>query len=193
MKVTSNKSMAATSAPVLTDSICQLQRGESPAAGHWRIASGFVRALTWDEDGELISLALWGPGDRLPAASTEIQPYVLEALAATTLEAVPADRVAAESASPGLRGEVLLSIVGCRRVSSRLLKLLVWLGSRFGAPTRQGWEVDLPLSHQTLAELIGSTRATITRLLKQLEQEGHLRRGLGQSLVIVDTGLRPCA
>ncbi len=171
----------------------RLQRGETLSTGPWQIHEGYVRALTWDEDGELITLALWGPGDCLPAEVIEVHPYVLEALTPCCLRIVPHDPGVSAAASAGLRGEVLLSIVGCRRVSSRLLKLLLWIGARFGSPTRNGWQVDLPLSHQTLAELIGSTRATITRLLGQLEQEGRLQRGLGQSLVITHDSLSPCA
>ncbi len=41
----------------------------------------------------------------------------------------------------------------------------------FGVPTKDGITIDLKLSHQEIAEAIGSTRVTVTRLLGDLRQE----------------------
>ena len=38
-----------------------------------------------------------------------------------------------------------------------------------------GWEIRLPLSHQDLANLIGSTRETVTVTLGQLQRERLVR------------------
>jgi CRP/FNR family transcriptional regulator len=45
----------------------------------------------------------------------------------------------------------------------------------FGVPGNEGITIDLRLSHQAIAEAIGSTRVTITRLLGDLRQEGLLQ------------------
>jgi CRP/FNR family transcriptional regulator len=42
-------------------------------------------------------------------------------------------------------------------------------------PGNEGITIDLRLSHQAIAEAIGSTRVTITRLLGDLRQEGLLQ------------------
>ena len=42
----------------------------------------------------------------------------------------------------------------------------------FGVPDDMGITIDLRLSHQAIAEAIGSTRVTITRLLGDLRQSG---------------------
>ena len=42
----------------------------------------------------------------------------------------------------------------------------------FGVPDQLGITIDLRLSHQAIAEAIGSTRVTITRLLGDLRQSG---------------------
>jgi hypothetical protein len=34
-----------------------------PEAMSWRVVEGYVRSLTWDWEGESITLGLWGPGD----------------------------------------------------------------------------------------------------------------------------------
>ena len=44
----------------------------------------------------------------------------------------------------------------------------------FGVPSSQGITIDLKLSHQAIAEAIGSTRVTITRLLGDLRSAGLL-------------------
>jgi CRP-like cAMP-binding protein len=72
--------------------------------------------------------------------------------------------------------EELFSIVRSERVYSRLDKLLIWLGNKFGQSVPQGKLIDLRLTHQNLAELIGTTRVTVTKLLKELEEEGKIIR-----------------
>lgn len=57
-----------------------------------------------------------------------------------------------------------------------VLELLTWLAQRFGRPIEQGTLIDLPLTHQQLAETISTTRVTVTRLLEQLEQAGLIWR-----------------
>jgi CRP/FNR family transcriptional regulator len=42
----------------------------------------------------------------------------------------------------------------------------------FGVPGSEGITIDLRLSHQAIAEAIGSTRVTITRLLGDLRNDG---------------------
>jgi len=42
----------------------------------------------------------------------------------------------------------------------------------FGVPSNEGITIDLRLSHQAIAEAIGSTRVTITRLLGDLRNDG---------------------
>ncbi|GAC1468977.1 MAG: Crp/Fnr family transcriptional regulator [Isosphaeraceae bacterium] len=55
-----------------------------------------------------------------------------------------------------------------QRVIGVLLELLQSHGERFG----QAWRIQLRLSHQELASLIGSTRETVTIVLGQLQLEG---------------------
>jgi CRP-like cAMP-binding protein len=72
--------------------------------------------------------------------------------------------------------EELLSIVRHERVHYRLRQLLVWLARKFGRPVESGLLIDLRLTHQAIAESIGTTRVTVTRLLNEFEQEGAIGR-----------------
>ncbi|NMF85842.1 Crp/Fnr family transcriptional regulator [Nodosilinea sp. P-1105] len=62
-------------------------------------------------------------------------------------------------------------------VQQRLELLLEWLVKHFGKKTRSGVSLIEPrLTHQDIAELVGTTRVTVTRVLHQFEQDGKLHR-----------------
>lgn len=145
----------------------------------WKIESGVARSLTWLEDGSTVTLGLWGAGDVVGAALSKIDPYQVECL--TVVEAVPLapDRWCPDPAFFLARvhqAEEFMLIRSYRRVEEMLLKLLLWLSKRFGRQVQQGHLIDLRLTHQDLAELLGTTRVTVTRLLKQFEQQGLIQR-----------------
>ncbi|MFM7886919.1 MAG: helix-turn-helix domain-containing protein, partial [Pseudanabaena sp.] len=62
------------------------------------------------------------------------------------------------------------------------------LTSRFGEEDRHGRLLGLQLTHQELAELIGSTRVTVTRIINDLEKAGVLSRK-GRKLIFADSDL----
>lgn len=52
----------------------------------------------------------------------------------------------------------------------------MWLAQKFGREVEQGQLIDLRLTHTDIAEVIGGTRVTVTRLLSQFEQDGIINR-----------------
>ncbi|WP_338431764.1 Crp/Fnr family transcriptional regulator [Synechococcus elongatus] len=159
-----------------------------PTQSTWCIQTGFVRSLTWDEAGELITLGIWGPGDWIGGSLSRLQPYELQCLTPVTATAIadPLDNLDSTLVLQLQQVEELLSIIRLRRVPSRLLRLLHWLTLRFGLQAEHGWMLDLHLTHQVLADIIGSTRVTITKLINQFEAEGRLIRLSGQRLLVPD-------
>ncbi len=73
-----------------------------------------------------------------------------------------------------LQTETMIETLTHRDMSSRLVSFLLVLCRDFGVPDEQGITIDLRLSHQSIAEAIGSTRVTITRLLGDLRNAGLL-------------------
>jgi CRP/FNR family transcriptional regulator len=71
-----------------------------------------------------------------------------------------------------LQTETMIETLTHRDMSSRLVSFLLVLCRDFGVPTSEGITIDLRLSHQAIAEAIGSTRVTITRLLGDLRNAG---------------------
>ena len=68
-----------------------------------------------------------------------------------------------------LQTETMIETLTHRDMSSRLVSFLLVLCRNFGVPGQRGITIDLRLSHQAIAEAIGSTRVTITRLLGDLK------------------------
>lgn len=72
--------------------------------------------------------------------------------------------------------ESILALVSHRRVKERLEQLLLLLAHEMGQSTEDGRGIRLPvkLTHQNLAKTIGTTRVTVTRLMKELRQDQWL-------------------
>ncbi len=74
-----------------------------------------------------------------------------------------------------LQTETMIETLTHRDMSSRLVSFLLVLCRDFGVAGEKGITIDLRLSHQAIAEAIGSTRVTITRLLGDLRTLGLLQ------------------
>lgn len=153
----------------------------------WHITRGAVRTLTWREDGTTVALGVWGPGDIVGSILSTANPYHIECL--TPVEAILLPTHSWHGATNALmehiqRSGELLEILHCKQVDSALLRLLAWLSTRFGSQVEQGQLIDLRLTHQELAELIGASRVTITRLLNDFEKQGIIQRHQRRLIVL---------
>ncbi len=73
-----------------------------------------------------------------------------------------------------LQTEMMIETLAHRDMGSRLVSFLLILCRDFGLPAQDGITIDLKLSHQAIAEAIGSTRVTVTRLLGDLRQDNMI-------------------
>ena len=73
-----------------------------------------------------------------------------------------------------LQTEMMIETLAHRDMGSRLVSFLLILCRDFGIPGSEGITVDLKLSHQAIAEAIGSTRVTVTRLLGDLREQNMI-------------------
>ena len=73
-----------------------------------------------------------------------------------------------------LQTEMMIETLAHRDMGSRLVSFLLILCRDFGTGGTTGTTIDLKLSHQAIAEAIGSTRVTVTRLLGDLRQENMI-------------------
>ncbi|MGF2036303.1 MAG: Crp/Fnr family transcriptional regulator [Nostoc sp. CmiVER01] len=145
----------------------------------WRIEHGAVRSLTWSEDGTFITLGYWGLGDLIGYPLSRVKPYQIECLTGVEISIVPPDLWHQDInalLSHIQQVENLLSIVHQKPILLRLWQFLVWLSEKFGRDVDKGKLIDLNVTHQDIAEVLNTTRVTITRLLQQLEEEGTVLR-----------------
>lgn len=144
----------------------------------WKIETGVVRSLTWLEDGTPITLGLWGAGE-ITGGQILRTPHQIECLTsveATILSKQSWEQVELVLLSHICQLEELTLIRSYKKVDLMLLKLLPWLSKRFGCEDQQGRLITLRLTHQDIADLLGVTRVTVTRLLNQLEEQGRIQR-----------------
>lgn len=145
----------------------------------WKIEKGAVRTLTWLEDGTTVTTGLWGPGSILGQVLSTVDPYQIECLTPVEASLVPLgkEQLPSEWILKHLQqAETLMLIRSYRRVDTMLVKLLGWLAKEFGREVETGNLIDLRLTHQDLAELMGTTRVTVTRMLGQFEDQGLIKR-----------------
>lgn len=71
---------------------------------------------------------------------------------------------------------ITLAIHGAVRVRDRLMLTLWHLADRWGHVTPRGIVLPIPLTHETLAQLIGARRSPVTVALGELRREGLVHR-----------------
>lgn len=145
----------------------------------WRIERGAVRTLTWSEDGTFITLGYWGAGDLIGYPLSTVKPYQIECLTNVEVSVLPPqiwNQYTDALLSHIQQSEELLSIVHRKPISLRLWQFLVWLSEKFGREVEQGKLIHLNITHQEIAEVLNTTRVTVTRLLQQFEEEASLVR-----------------
>jgi CRP-like cAMP-binding protein len=158
----------------------------------WKIEAGVVRTFTWLDDGTVITLGLWGRGDVVGRSLTQLALYRYRIECLTKVEAISLPEGSWHTVVEDLRihiqqMEELSVIRNQKRAEIVLIKMLVWLAKKFGREVEKGYVLELRLTHQDLAELLGSTRVTITRLLQDLEKEGLIHR-LPHKKILVQEG-----
>jgi CRP-like cAMP-binding protein len=155
----------------------------------WQIESGVVRTSTWLEDGTNVTLGLWGAGDVVSRVLSKADPYQIECLTAVEATLLPVDRwyqVNDALIKHIQQFQEFLEILHCRSVETSLLRLLIWLANKFGQEVERGQRIELRLTHQELSEIIGTTRVTVTRLLKDFENQGIIERLPRKFIVLHD-------
>lgn len=93
-------------------------------------------------------------------------------------------------------GDMLLNLAA-DDVTTRVLKMLMRLSARYGRETSGGIRLDIHLTHQEIADMIGATRQTVTAVLGDLRRQGavHVEDHCIciESQELIESMLRECA
>ncbi len=84
--------------------------------------------------------------------------------------------------------ESLLAIASYKRVEERLVALLQLLVQDLGQPHDDAIRLQVRLTHQMLANAIGTTRVTVTRILGELQNKGQVSFDSNRHLLIHNLG-----
>ncbi len=168
------------------------------------VRAGSLRVVREGDGGQRLGVDVVGPGSLIgahPLVGGD-DTVVGEALQPCTIFAITPERLRGAMAIDPTIGIRLVEMVAERAsralrrtdqiaslsVEQRLTHVILDLAGRFGRHTIDGNTViDLPLTHEHLAEMVGSTRKTVTRMLSAL-REGEaidLRR---RRIVILASG-----
>lgn len=150
----------------------------------WIVCRGVIQLSRVDCEGNEAILGLAYPEMPLGLPLTQIAPYTATALSNVVLmrmslieleqSPVLAQGVLLQLNRRLQQTEALLALNHHCRVSDRLTELLLLLKQEVGEQTSEGTRIGIRLSHQQLADLIGSTRVTTTRLLGAFRKAGWL-------------------
>jgi CRP/FNR family transcriptional regulator, cyclic AMP receptor protein len=154
-----------------------------PSDAIYFIEKGRVRLTKLSSEGKTVILALLGPGDLIGEAAWEVGEHdsYAETLEESRIYQIGRDAFHGfirENPEFGLR---LIQILGIRlkqaqariedlvfrQVPSRVARLLISLAESHGKVTPNGIRVEFPLTHQEIADLVGSSRVTVTQILNR--------------------------
>ena len=136
------------------------------------IVEGQVKVTKLSGDGREKILGLLGPGDffgEMSLLDNSVRAASVKSMAETRILAL--SRQIDEQASS----------LSFQRVKERTQGLLTRMAT--GAPGAEGRMMTPPLTHQQIADMIGTSRETVTRIVKRLKQEGWLQQQGKQYLV----------
>ncbi|QUY40402.1 Crp/Fnr family transcriptional regulator (plasmid) [Acaryochloris sp. 'Moss Beach'] len=165
----------------------------------WILRQGLVVLSTFFSDGGEASLSLVYPDMPFGLPLTQVDPY--EAIALTDVALLRLNQIEVEN-SPSLAQEILqqitrrlqttealLVVMHHNSVSCRLQALLLLLTKEIGEQTPEGIRLGVRLSHQQLADLVGTTRVTVTKTLKSLRKTGWLSLDPTQHFILHESAV----
>lgn len=142
----------------------------------WQIDTGMVRSFTLHEEGDITTLGLWGTGDIIGYPFAGIEPYHIECLSNVRVHRLQSNDGPAldEAMWCHIQQSQALLTIHHGSVQTRFRTFLNWFADKFGQRSGDECFIPLPLTHQEIAEVIGSSRVTVTRLIGELEKENML-------------------
>ena len=161
--------------------------GAFPEGALLAVEAGFVvlRASTPAASRSVITCEA-GPGRVLmpPApkevlvALTRASLTVIDRAARTELLTLPAlaERIVGQLALALAHKQEAIANLASPRHVERVRSKLLQLAQTYGHVVRDGIRIDFPVSHALLAEMIASSRETVTRALDELQRAGFVER-----------------
>jgi CRP/FNR family cyclic AMP-dependent transcriptional regulator len=166
------------------------------------LTDGRVKVVLDAETGEEAVIAILGPGDcfgELALIDGEPRSATVETLEAVqTMSLSRADFMAFIRSNPQAAERMLVALASMVRradesmadlvfldLEGRLVKKLLELADAHGRDVDGAIEIELPMTQEDLAAMIGATRASVNKLLGWYEDRGAIQRR-GRRIAIFD-------
>src|SRR5262245_57370059 len=181
-----------------------------PGASVFVVNGGRVKISKVTRDGKELTLAYRGPGEifgELALLEGGPREEMAEAMENAIVTEIGRELFEKLVQTHGMLGYRLANVMLARRrevenkveqlifkdVNAKLAELLLKLGSEYGVVSGRGTLVALKITHQEMANLIGSTRETVSLPLPMFKKHG-LSQTDGRKVIISDReGLRALA
>lgn len=178
-----------------------------PGQAVFFVHGGRVKISKVTPDGKELTLAYRGPGEifgelvLIDGGPREEMAEATENALISELDRVEFEKIVQRE---GVIGYRLTKVVAQRRrdvenkieqlvfkdVNAKLAELLLRLASEYGIEDSRGTLVALKITHQEMANLIGSTRETVSLTLSQFKRKGLIQTD-GRKVILADReGLR---
>lgn len=165
----------------------------------WIVSRGVVQLKTVHFDGAETTLGLIYQEMPFGLPLTQLDPYeaialtevVLMRLSKTEIDQSPrlAQEILCQLNRRLQQTEALLALSNQRFISDRLQALLLLLKKELGQSTPEGIRIRVRFTHQQFANLVGTSRVTVTRIVNFLRKEGWLSIDQSRHLVIHDSAV----
>jgi CRP-like cAMP-binding protein len=160
----------------------------------WLVVRGMVKLGCVTFEGDEVLLGLAGPNELFGDSLAGPEAYEAKTLGDCDLLCLTHTELEQDpSLTPALlkaisqrqrQSQVLLALMGLRRVEDRLKGFLELLAMDYGVACAGGLRLNPKLTHQEIASAIGTTRVTVTRILGQLKETGWLSLDAQRSIVL---------
>jgi CRP-like cAMP-binding protein len=181
-----------------------------PGQSIYFVNGGRIKISKVTRDGKELTLAYRGPGEifgelvMIDGGPREEMAEAMENALISEIERGEFEKIVQKEGMVGFR---LTKIVAQRRrevenkieqllfkdVNAKLAELLLRLATDYGIEDSRGTLVSLKITHQEMANLIGSTRETVSLTLSQFKRRGLIQTD-GRKVILADReGLRALA
>ncbi|MBK3665073.1 Crp/Fnr family transcriptional regulator [Bradyrhizobium diazoefficiens] len=175
------------------------RQGE-PQKGIYLLLSGGVRVFYIAPSGREITRAYWFAGNFIGGPDVfGSAPHMWSAVATrdtslifiagatlrTLCERIPnlAIGLIEAMAFKGRSYSAIAQMLGTRSANERMIQVLLLLTEMYGSGRECGTDIDVPITHEEIAHMVGATRQWVTKGLKRLQADGLIDAGRGKLVV----------
>ncbi len=162
----------------------------SPSQLIYFIETGRVRISKTSPEGKSLILAILGPADVISDAAWQIREHdsQAECIEDCRLYAINKEvfrKLIKENPEFGIsllqnfanrlkQAQSRIEDLVFRQVPSRVARLILSLAETYGKVTPNGIKVEFPITHQEIADLVGSSRVTVTQILNRMRSSNFI-------------------